>query len=464
MPLGERWQNLYSWCAMRIVYDIKELVSVIKSENPSIYNSKTIEIKNVKIAFNLSLKELFIKLDCLDSNRIEKTICFNEIECSDIKISGLKFTKEFTIRTSNVDKLWINECSFKSSFFLYNFAKQFKCVEIYNSKFHNSAKFSFCNREVVDNICIQDCKFNKNLLISGVTILKEKELRIDERTIVNQKIEISDCPFIFGDIYISCKVGCGLYFDKINFLLNEKNIDKKSRFGHLCIYNSEIPLLSFRRCILNTIAIDKSYIKDIDEGELYYGRIKEETAKFFIASPTICSNPIKRDKYLAEFYDNYYTQNQLDFLNSIAKKSDKYKFWEKSRLKNFFYELRLFLMSLILAFTSSERFTLFLYKYSNNFNRSWLRGLIFTSVVALIFYFLINYFGTTEPFFVVDWKFNDFGKVFSNYLYLLDIFNVFEQKNYASLNPFGQLLYFIAKIFIAYGSWQTVYAFYKKIK
>ena len=291
--MGNDGQNLYSWCAMRIVYDIKELVSVIKSENPSIYNSKTIEIKNVKIAFILSLKELFIKLDCLDSNRIEKTICFNEIECTDIIISGLKFTKEFTIRTSNVDKLWINDCSFKSSFFLYNFAKQFKCVEIYNSKFHNSAKFSFCNREVVDNICIQDCKFNKNLLISGVTILKEKELRIDERTIVNQKIEISDCPFIFGDIYISCKVGCGLYFDKINFLLNEKNIDKKSRFGHLCIYNSEIPLLSFRRCILNTIAIDKSYIKDIDEGELYYGRIKEETAKFFIASPTICSNPIR---------------------------------------------------------------------------------------------------------------------------------------------------------------------------
>lgn len=448
---------------MRIVCNIEELVSVIKSDNPSIYNSKTIEVKDVKIDFILSLNELFAKLDCVDSNKIEKTICFKNIECADIKVYGLKFTKEFTIRTSNVDELWINDCSFKSYFFLYNFDKQFKCVEIYNSNFHKSAKLSFCNRQMVDNICIQDCYFNRNLLISGLAILDKNELRIDEGTIVNKRIEISDCPFFLGDIYISCKVGCGLYFNTINFLLKEKN-DEKSKFGHLCIYNSEIPLLSFRRCVFRTIAIEKSYIKDVDEGELYYERIKEETAEIFIASPTICSNPIKRDRYLAEFYNDYYNQNQLDFLNSIVKKSENIKLQKNSRLKNYFYDLRLFLMSFILAFTSSERFTLFLYKYSNNFNRSWLRGIVFTSLTALIFFFLINYFGTTEQIFVVDWEFYGFGEVFTNYLRILDIFGLVEYKNDISLNPLGHFLYYIAKIFIAYGSWQTVYAFYKKIK
>lgn len=448
---------------MRIVCNIEELVSVIKSDNPSIYNSKTIEVKDVKIDFILSLNELFAKLDCVDSNKIEKTICLKNIECADIKVYGLKFTKEFTIRTSNVDKLWINDCSFKSYFFLYNFDKQFKCVEIYNSNFHKSAKLSFCNRQMVDNICIQDCYFNRNLLISGLAILDKNELRIDEGTIVNKRIEISDCPFFLGDIYISCKVGCGLYFNTINFLLKEKN-DEKSKFGHLCIYNSEIPLLSFRRCVFRTIAIEKSYIKDVDEGELYYERIKEETAEIFIASPSICSNPIKRDRYLAEFYNDYYNQNQLDFLNSIVKKSENIKLQKNSRLKNYFYDLRLFLMSFILAFTSSERFTLFLYKYSNNFNRSWLRGIVFTSLTALIFFFLINYFGTTEQIFVVDWEFYGFGEVFTNYLRILDIFGLVEYKNDISLNPLGHFLYYIAKIFIAYGSWQTVYAFYKKIK
>lgn len=449
---------------MRIVCNIEELVSVIKSESPSIYNSKTIEVKDVKIDFILSLNELFAKLDCVDSNKIEKIICFKNIECIEIKAYGLKFTKGFTIRTSNVDKLLINGCSFKSYFSLYNFDRQFKCVEIYNSNFQKTAKFSFCNRQMVDNVCIQDCYFNRNLLISGLAILDKNELRIDERTIVNKKIEISDCLLICGDIIISCKIGYGLYLDKINFLLKEKNIDEKSKFGHLCIYNSEIPLLSFRRCVFRTIAIEKSYIKDIDEGELYYERIEEETAKIFIASPTICSNPIKRDKYLAEFYDNYYNQNQLDFLNSIVKKSENIKLQKNSRLKKIFYELRFFLMSLILAFTSSERFTLFLYKYSNNFNRSWLRGIVFTSLTALIFFFLINYFGTTEQIFVIDWQFNGFGEVFTNYLKLLDIFGLVEYKNEISLNPLGHFLYFIAKIFIAYGSWQTVYAFYKKIK
>lgn len=66
-----------------------------------------------------------------------------------------------------------------------------------------------------------------------------------------------------------------------------------------------------------------------------------------------------------------------------------------------------------------------------------------------------------QQYFVIDWHFSGFGDVFVGYLSLLDIFNLIGDKPDFSLTPFGKLLMFMCKILIAYGEWQTIYAFYK---
>ena len=91
---------------------------------------------------------------------------------------------------------------------------------------------------------------------------------------------------------------------------------------------------------------------------------------------------------------------------------------------------------------------------------------MFTNIVAIIFFFLINYLGTDTPFFVINWTFDGFGEVLREYIGLIDIFGLSEigeteATKWCSLTPFGISLLFIARIFIVYGCWQTIYAFYK---
>ena len=104
---------------------------------------------------------------------------------------------------------------------------------------------------------------------------------------------------------------------------------------------------------------------------------------------------------------------------------------------------------------------LWLSKYSNNYNRSWIRGAGFTLLITLLFYFIINYCGTETQYFIIDFRFHNFGEVLEGYLSLLDIFNLSSTPQPMQLNIYGRILLFFAKIAIAYGSWQTIYAFYK---
>ena len=66
-----------------------------------------------------------------------------------------------------------------------------------------------------------------------------------------------------------------------------------------------------------------------------------------------------------------------------------------------------------------------------------------------------------QPYFIFDIHFNGFGEVLVGYLSLLDIFNLIGSSTTFELTPIGKLLMFLFKIIIAYGEWQTIYAFYK---
>lgn len=114
-------------------------------------------------------------------------------------------------------------------------------------------------------------------------------------------------------------------------------------------------------------------------------------------------------------------------------------------------------------FAKTREYTLlFFNRISNSFGISWARGVIFTMLIAFVFYFFINYFGTDTKIFEFGWEsWKSFGEVWKGFLNILNIFNFNNQKNGMELNAFGETLFFLSKIFIAFGVYQTIAAFRK---
>lgn len=106
---------------------------------------------------------------------------------------------------------------------------------------------------------------------------------------------------------------------------------------------------------------------------------------------------------------------------------------------------------------------LYLNRISNSFGMSWGQGVLFTCITALFFFVLINYLGMPAPFSENIPKGETcFGYLWENYLnmfYLLDFKEKFSKG--IILNPFGETLFFVSKIFVSYGIYQTISAFRK---
>lgn len=110
-----------------------------------------------------------------------------------------------------------------------------------------------------------------------------------------------------------------------------------------------------------------------------------------------------------------------------------------------------------------DKIILFLNKISNDYGRSFVYGVVFTLVVAFVFFFVINYWGTDTQIFEFNMRgdFSGFGTVWKKYLDVLNVLNFRDQLKGVELNALGETMFLISKIFIAYGMYQTVIAFRK---
>ena len=171
------------------------------------------------------------------------------------------------------------------------------------------------------------------------------------------------------------------------------------------------------------------------------------------------NNEFLIQKYSAYVYDQRLKSGLIKYRNNILlKKTNSLLIISRKLFYKYICEP---IILLIFSSYSGERLLLWLNKYSNDYNRSWTRGVCFTAIIALIFYFILNYWGLTEPIFVVDWKFHNFKIVSEGYLNLIDIFELSKGDYIFPTNVIGKYIIFIARIFIVYGIYQTIYAFYK---
>ena len=114
-----------------------------------------------------------------------------------------------------------------------------------------------------------------------------------------------------------------------------------------------------------------------------------------------------------------------------------------------------------------DRIILFLNRWSNNYQTSWLRGVYFTIIVSLFFYGLLillssNYINSTSlnnnPLFQC------FSKYYFTFLWPTHRASQFlEELKSNVLSIWFYIFYFLGRIFIGYGIYQTIQAF-RKIK
>lgn len=452
----------------RVITSIEELITIVsKSKNVRVLN-----IKDLLITFPFNESCLYRLLGIKEKNsKIKKQLIFDNVELCSLKLSNLKFAKRFIIRSSTIKEMWVNNCKFYNSFSIINYGVDtIDSIEIKKSFFAKDACVLLSGRTTIDNFDVEDTCFKRDISISGLMMHKREanSFYIAKRTRIGRTLKICNCT-LFLDVNISCAVGKNLLLKNINDEVL-KRISKDIIIGQLDIFKSSIGgVLSLKNCAFDVVEISDSIVFDFNEHNFVYNNLLKDSARVFSSAPTIISDPVKREKYLAELYNIKLKENIKLSLQNIIDRIDnknlknyklklriKPKFWKRI-LRN----LKIFLLSFVTSLGSSERLIIFLNKYSNNFNRSWFRGVVFTNVVTIIFFFLINYFGTKEPFFVMNWTFAGFGDVLQEYIGLLDIFDLTNRKSGLSLNTTGVLLLFLARIFIAYGCWQTIYAFYK---
>lgn len=127
----------------------------------------------------------------------------------------------------------------------------------------------------------------------------------------------------------------------------------------------------------------------------------------------------------------------------------------------------------MVSFTLDAVKFLLIYRYLQNIYRfkrvrlSWLRGIFFTLVCAIVFFWIINFFGIEDGqsrFFILDFKtfhFEGVGEIWKRFLNMFYLIDFKEKFQGTELNAFGETVFFVSKIFISYGIYQTVVAFRK---
>jgi hypothetical protein len=399
-----------------------------------------------------------VKLPIHISNIVARKLSFVNIHFhEDVYIGG--------IYNSNITGVYFCSCKFlseKKYSIILDICDWLQMTDCYSkSSIHINSINKTQSINIDDFICDKNLEFwNLKLISNNFNNKAEAYIQGD----VKNEVLFFNSSIVNGNIIINCNCR-KLNFFGINYKFEEKKfLDIYS--GTINTSEVEIELINLCYCKIHTIDIHNSIVSNIHECQFFCKKLEDETSMAFRNAALQNNNDILVSKYTSILYDAYLRSMSVDKYNrcieyiSFNKPIRKQTYWRtiKRILYKYIYEPIILLIPNIF---SSEGLLLWLNKYSNNYNRSWIRGVIFTLLTTLFFYFIINYCGTETQYFIIDFRLHNFREVLEGYLSLLDIFNLSSTPQSMQLNIYGKILLFFAKISIGYGSWQTIYAFYK---
>lgn len=382
----------------------------------------------------------------------------------------------------------INNCSSMS---LHDIAGKIDCICKSNKHYNNKTIF---HQEVLENIRFYDCIINNGFFQQtkfhkDVIIIKSKFNRgtwdncefIGNLIIQDSKLNISGISFstFHGTVSFSHSSISGIEF---SFFKNQYKSDVTFNKVHFFIENrnstSKQPHINFNHSIFDGILllIDIKWPCDC---WFYYCSFKDSI--FLTNNNTNHGIFFNRSVFENEFILHYYSDTSSALKPRINHLSLSFAYIynrihiENHNITSLQANYVTILNNGVLHLSNSyittcnmtsiyNRGILFFQKYSNTYGTNFLRGIYFTMISAAIFFWLINYFGTEKQIFELGLNFYGFGEIWKKYLDVLNVLNFRTKLNDVELNAIGETLFLIAKIFIAYGMYQTVSAFRKYSK
>ena len=460
-----------------VVRSYKDLLRIIQQ---SIEQYNEIRLVDLLVTFKLDTYTLLGKKGIpIDSSTntifVDYPVIIEGIECKELVFNNITFNKEVVFPVTSKSK--IGTMSFFDCYFHYETndslqIEELSCDDFMMVNCSMNSNASFCIFECLGNFTIDDVEIKGNLVFRNFRLLPQKGTELFIQGRITKDIEFFNCSF-GKETIVNVSTEGSVLFEFINYDTKEV-VDNNStvlRQGSICMNGTNIgKQLVFLSCNIGTLDMVNVTMESISEYELRYKRLKNQAATILRNYALQRNDDVAYANYTADIYDDYLRTISIQKLRRWIHKINNQKEQDEIEFKKIErrYKRKSFKRKLIepigLLFPnlfSEEGLLLWLNKYSNNYNRSWFRGVVFTCVVAFGWYFALNYWGMQEQFFVIDWSFRGFGEVFEGYLSLLDIFNLIGDKPAFELTPIGKGMMLLAKIVIAYGEWQTIYAFYK---
>lgn len=463
-----------------IVKTYKELFRIVQK---SIEQYNEIRLENLqiicKIDTSVFLHKKGIPIDSFSGNVIvDFSVFIDCVECEELVLDRLSFNKEviFPITSkSSIRRLAFYDCIFKSSSTNSLQITDLTCNDFVMMHCSSCTSISFDCISCKGNFNIEEIDIKGGLEFRNFVLLPQKETEFYLEGRISQDVKFFNC-FLSKTTNVNVETNNSIIFDCINYDTKEivDNDSKVLRMGKICMSGTSIDKqLVLLSCNIGTIDMVNVKVNSILEFDFKYNRLMNQAGTILRNGALQRNDDIAYNKYTADIYDDHLRSISTTKINRLAKKlkqSDTVAINEIKRIKeierkynkrNKKWKIMEPLWFFVTNVFSEEGLLLWLNKYSNNYNRSWFRGILFTTIIALVSYFVLNYCGMQQQYFVIDWHFKGFGDVFVGYLSLLDIFNLIGDKPEFALTPLGKLLMFLSKIMIAYGEWQTIYAFYK---
>lgn len=307
--------------------------------------------------------------------------------------------KKIEYTNQSIDKkINFSNCIFKKEIFFNNSIFE-KKVDFFNTE--------FCNK-----VNLINTKFNNLVDFHGCIFEKPQRFF---KTDFNEVVIFSNATFKKEVQFMYCKVKSSSY---INFQSTkfEKNIDI-SRANFNCKVNFWDIQVNDKN--LECTLLSEAYKNDFGNQE---------------TQPLVSKKLRESMRFIK---NNFYAENnQIEGLKFYKKEMDIYR--EEIKQGNF-----------------GDKFILFLNSWSNDFGTSWLCGIIFTIIVGIIFFSLLLFSTNKFPT-------NNTGETLHNFGKLINIAQWSDIKIYGEeITGWSYVIFFIGRIFIGYGYYQTIQAFRK---
>ena len=454
----------------KIITLYAKLLKIVSSTK----NNDSVFIENIECTSEMDLRKLIINAGlCKIVERdsvltLTRPIILSNIKCKTLSIQAIDLsnTNSFLkIQDSSIDSLWIQSCKFRSLKIKKSFIPELTFID---SNVHENVNFDFS--EVPDTsivkINFEDAIFGGDVVVlhlrmtnpTSQFLMSGGDMEIYGDFLLYQSI------LLFGKVDFSCNFKRDCILRMINSFHDGNQYQLLPNMGDIYINGGEIVEdLVLEDCHLNSLSIANTPVGGTREFDFSYNILKDNAAIVLRDGASKKNDVLLVEKYTAESYDTHLRDKaKVTYKKWISLLDHKQiRIGKKHRL---FQSIIIEPIELLIpSLTSGEGILLWLNKYSNDFNRSWTRGVGFTLIITLLSYFFLNYIGMEHPYFVLDLHFNGFGEVFKGYLSLLDVFNLTGISNTVKfdLTVWGYLFLFFAKVLITYGFWQTIYAFFR---